>query len=105
MIMIDKKESPIAMCPVASQEFGQVISKDLSRSLRKYINKQDRADLSIKTGIGLSTVRDLIYRNRSLTENNCVALVAAIKLAAEKCKLIVENADHDELDLLDYIKQ
>lgn len=91
--------------PINRETLGIAISEELSLLLRKYTNKNHRADVSQKTGLGTSTIRDLVFRNNSLTINNSIAIISLINIAVNRCKEINEDSETDELDLLDYIKK
>lgn len=65
--------------------YSKPISEKLSEYLRDWTNKQDRADVSRITKIGLSTIRDVVYRNNSLTEENSKAIVELMKIAVVNC--------------------
>jgi hypothetical protein len=73
-----------------SEDFGKPISEELSENLKKYTSKDDRADVSIKTGISVSTIRDVVYRANMLTENNSIGIIELIKVAIAN----IETAAH-----------
>lgn len=70
--------------------YGKPISEKLSEYLRDWTDKQDRADVSRETKIGLSTVRDVVYRNNSLTEENSKAILELMKIAVKNCTNKIE---------------
>lgn len=66
---------------IKNEKIGSPISDQLSEYLRQYTSKGDRADVSIKTGVGASTIRDVVYRNNNLTEDNSRAIYRLINVA------------------------
>lgn len=75
------------------EEFGKPISQELSETLREYTSKDDRSDVSTKTGISLSSIRDVMYRNNSLTESNSRAIVMLSAIAKDNCKQVIDDAN------------
>ena len=71
-------------------DFGKPISQELSDTLREYTTKDDRADVSIKTGVSISTIRDVTYRNNSLTESNSRAIIMLASKAKSKCQQAIK---------------
>lgn len=69
---------------------GNPISVLLSDYLKEYTTVNERADVAAKTGVGTSTIRDLIYRTTSVTETNTKAIVALIELAVVNCTNKIE---------------
>ncbi len=67
-----------------NEQTGSVISEELSNYLRLYIDKHDRANVCIKTGVSVSTLRDVMYRSNALTVRNSPALIALIAIAKKK---------------------
>ena len=74
------------------ENFRKPISGQLSEYLREHSSKADRAEVSIKTGVGSSTIRDVVYQNRSLTKNNVKAIIALMKIAIQNCMRSREEA-------------
>lgn len=81
------------------EQFGKPISEKLSNYLRQYTDKDDRADVSIQTGVGTSTIRNVVFRSNTLTEDNSRAIVALVEIALTSCREIMEKASEaiDEL--------
>lgn len=75
-----------------SNSYGKPISEELSKNLKKYTSKDDRANVSIKTGISVSTIRDVVYRVNMLTENNSVGILELIKVAVSN----IETSSNDK---------
>lgn len=69
------------------QFLGKLISEDLSNYLRTYTSKFDRIHVAEMNGIevGVSTMREVIYRNVNLTANNSKAINELMKIAIQKC--------------------
>lgn len=74
------------------EHFGKPISEKLSEYLRRYTDKYDRADVSIKTGVGTSTIRDVVFRANALTENSSVAIIELARIAINNCTHNIEKA-------------
>lgn len=68
-----------------NEHFGKPISVQLSEHLKANISKNDLADVATKTDVSISTVRDVMYRNNGLTENNSTAIVELVKIAIANC--------------------
>lgn len=80
------------------ENYGKPISEQLSYYLRKYTGNHDRADVSVKTGVGTSTIRDVSYRNNALTEENSKAITELVRKAIENCQSnITESAEAVEV--------
>ena len=77
---------------IKDQIYGLPISEELSESLKKHTNNRDWAEVSIKTRVGTSTLRDVSYRNRALTEKNSVGIIELIKQAKRNCAYEVRDA-------------
>jgi len=74
------------------ENYGKPISVKLSRYLRAHTNKHDRADVSEKTGVGTSTIRDVIFRVNSLTENNSKAIIPLMRIAIKNCEKSISTS-------------
>ena len=72
--------------------FGKPISEGLSRYIQKYTDKYDRADVSVKTKVGTSTIRDVVYRTNSLTKNNSKAILELMRISVINCTQRIEKA-------------
>lgn len=75
------------------EKFGNPISEELSNYLRKYTDKDDISNAAIETGVGRSTVRNVVYRSNTLTEGNSIAIIALIDIAITNCELAIESAE------------
>lgn len=73
--------------------FGCPISEDLSLHLKRYTTNKDWADVSVKTRVGTSTIRDVIYRNNALTKNNSKAIIELAMVALQNCKSEINDAE------------
>ena len=72
---------------IGDKEFlGKPISLELSIYLQNYASKDDRADVSRATGVGLSTLRNLVYRMASITAQNSIAVNELMKTAIKNCQ-------------------
>lgn len=81
------------------EEFGRPISEKLSNYLRAYTDKDDRADVAATTGVGTSTIRNVIFRSNSLTEDNSKAIIEMVRIAIENCESRMKNAREAVKDL------
>lgn len=77
------------------KDYGIPISVELSEAVRRYTNHHDRAEASRLTGIGSSTVRDVVFRNNNLTEDNSKAILVMINTARIHCNLRIAQAVKD----------
>ena len=73
--------------------FGCPISENLSLRLKTHTSNKDWADVSVKTRVGTSTIRDVIYRNNALTKNNSKAIIELAMVALQNCKNEIHNAE------------
>lgn len=64
---------------------GKPISELLAKYLKEWTTQQDRINVCRKTGVGLSTIRDVVYKGNSLTDNNSVAIIELMKIAVANC--------------------
>ncbi|WP_350289439.1 hypothetical protein [uncultured Croceitalea sp.] len=65
------------------EDYGKPISEKLSVILRRYISKDDLANVAIRSKVSFSTIRDVIYRTNSLTKVNSKAISLLIYTAFE----------------------
>lgn len=79
--------------------YGKPISEKLSKYLKKHTTNEDRANVSISTGVGTSTIRDVVYRNNSLTEKNSVAIEELMRFAIKNCM----RSTKDNEEALEYL--
>ncbi len=77
---------------IKGEKFGNTVSEPLSELLKATITPQDRANIANKTGIGASTVRNLILRTTTITEENSRALYALLDKAIEKYNENIDNS-------------
>ena len=87
------------------EQFGSPISEKLSKYLRAYTGKNERADVSRKTGVGSSTIRDVTFRNNNLTEDNSKAIVCLVEIAIEKCSSSIKTAAETAKSLKSILKK
>ena len=60
---------------------GKLISEQLSDYLRNFTTTQDRAVIADKMNVSTSIIRDVVFRTRTLTENNAPAIVELMRVA------------------------
>lgn len=84
------------------EEYGNPISEKLSNYLRKYTDKNDRQNVSINTGVGYYTIRNVISQSNTLTKDNSKAIIKLIQVAIEKCTNSIDGASEaiEELQLI-----
>lgn len=87
------------------QNYGQPISEELSVLLKEFTSKDDRANVSIKTGVSVSTIRDVSYRTNMLTESNSVAILELIKVAMHNCAEKIGSAEKAKVFFEDILNQ
>ncbi len=66
---------------LSKENYGKPINEKLSTVLRRNTSKNDFADISAKTNVSFSTIRDVVYRTNSLTKANSVAILFLIERA------------------------
>lgn len=98
------KETQEIKCPIRGEQFGLLLSKELTEFITKYTDTDDRKEVSRSTGIGYQTVRYLAAGSNSLTIDNQKAVIALINKSIENCQKVGREAENDELDLMDYLK-
>lgn len=84
---------------------GKFIDKELSDYLREYTSKDDMLDLATDT-VSVYTLRQVMMRNRTVTEENRPVFLLLIERAVENAdkKIIKSTAcKKDLLELLDAI--
>lgn len=74
------------------QHIGNPISSKLAKYLRDWTNSENTADVSSKTKVSVSTIRDVIERKNELTEQNSIAIIELMKLAVINCTKKVSYA-------------
>jgi len=70
--------------------YGNPISEQLAQYLKDYTDNNDRANIAAKTGVSISTIRDVTYRTNNLTEGNSVAIIELMKVAVANCTNKIE---------------
>lgn len=68
------------------------ISEELSDYLKTYTTTNDWANTSIKTKVGTSTIRDVIYRYNSLSEKNSKAIIELVSIANDNANKSIGEA-------------
>lgn len=86
------------------EHFGKPISEKLSDYLRTYSDKFDRADVTTKTGISTSTIRDVVYRSNAITEQNSKAIVELMRIAIKNCGLNIVKSTEAKTELKAMLK-
>lgn len=82
-----------------NEHYGNPISLKLSEYLRDWTDKDDRAAVAVETGVSMSTVRDVTYRNNNLTEENSKAIIKLMERAVKNCTNKIEYAKKAKKDL------
>lgn len=84
------------------EHYGKLISTDLANYLRSYTDIMDRAKVSSVTGVGISTIRDVVYQRNTLTENSSAAIIELMKIAVQNCKNSITKAKKvkNELEIM-----
>ncbi|NML69982.1 MULTISPECIES: hypothetical protein [Chryseobacterium] len=76
------------------------ISVKISDHLREFTTKYDRADVISKVnGVSSSTLRDLVYRGNSVSENNLPALKLLLIKACENADAKMKQASNCKRDI------
>lgn len=71
----------------------EAISPVLSEYLKEFTTKDDRADIISKVnGVSSSTLRDVMYRRNSVSENNLPALKLLLLKASENADAKIKQA-------------
>lgn len=79
--------------------YGNPISELLAQYLKDYTDNNDRANVAAKTGVSISTIRDVTYRANNLTEGNSVAIVELMRVAVVNCTNKIEYSKKAKEDL------
>ncbi|GAB1856762.1 hypothetical protein MHTCC0001_15980 [Flavobacteriaceae bacterium MHTCC 0001] len=75
-----------------NEDYGELIGEQLSKYLKKTTDVNDRVRVHKKTGVGTSTIRDVVYRRNRLTKDNAIAIVELIKIAKQNCDDTITSA-------------
>lgn len=75
------------MALFTEDQFGNPISEKLSKYLRDWTDKEDRANVaSMPTvNVSTSTIRDVVFRSNNLTKDNSFAILELMKIAVANC--------------------
>jgi len=65
------------------EDYGKPINAGLSEILRRTTSKDDIANVSLRSNVSFSTIRDVIYRTNSLTKSNSKAIALLVHVAFE----------------------
>ncbi|WP_179022019.1 hypothetical protein [Winogradskyella forsetii] len=87
------------MASFKTEDYGKLINEDLSIYLRKHTDKHDRAHVSEETGIGPSTIRNVVYRTHTMTASSSKAIERLILVAIENCRKQIRDAKDAEKEL------
>ncbi|RDY59891.1 hypothetical protein [Flagellimonas nanhaiensis] len=85
-------------------DYGKPISEKLSEALRRNVNKNDYANIAIRSNVSFSTIRDVVYRTNSLTKVNANAILLLIHAAYENSIAYRLRAEGDMLYLNGLLK-
>lgn len=66
---------------LSEENYGKPINENLSSVIRRNTTKDDYADISTRTNISFSTIRDVAHRTNSLTKSNSKAIFLLIEIA------------------------
>jgi len=83
----------------SEENYGKPISEQLAEYLKTYTDNNDRANVAAKTGVSISTIRDVTYRANNLTESNAVAIVELMRVAVANCTHKIEHGKRAKKDL------
>ncbi len=83
--------------------YGETISVELSEYLKEFTGKDDRALVNEKTGISVSTLRDLTYRTNAVTENNEIGIIELMKIAIQNAENNIHRATQCKIDLTEIL--
>jgi len=75
-----------------TEHYGKIISEQLADYLNKYTTASDRANVSEATGVGVTTLRNIVYRTNNLTENNSIGVLELMRTAIANAKQEKSNA-------------
>jgi len=81
------------------ENYGKPISEELSTYLKEYTDNNDRANVAAKSRVGISTIRDVTYRNNNLTETNAEAITELMKIAIINCQNRIQYSKKVKKDL------
>lgn len=81
-------------------DYGKTISQDLSNYLRQYTTTRDRADVNAATGIGTSTIRDLVFRRNTLTLENSKSITELSKLAVKNSREKISTSTRVQREII-----
>lgn len=81
-------------------ELGKVISEELADLLKVFSSSSDRADVSREHDISASTLREITYRNQSVTERSLPAVKALLQCAQVKASVTATKSKKGAKDLL-----
>lgn len=86
-----------------NQILGVPITEELSDLLKKYTDSNDRADVSFKTRVGTSTIRDVVYRTNTLTESNSKAIRELTIVALKNCAQQIKESSSNVKELKKFL--
>lgn len=89
----------------SESDFSKPIDEKLSACLRRNTGKEDRADISNSTNVGLSSLQNTVFRQSNLTVNNSRAVEALAFRAIENCEKCISQAKEDKRQLETLLKQ
>ena len=69
-----------------NENYGLPITLRLSQHLKEYSTIHDRGDAARQTGVGISTIHQVIQMSGNLTKDNERAIVFLLDVAIENCK-------------------
>lgn len=69
---------------------GKPLNESLSTNLKMYTGHTDRLDVSERTGVSVSTIRDVIYQGNPVTKKNLIAVLGMIQAAKKNIRTAKE---------------
>ena len=61
------------------------------------------ADIASRTGVSISTIRDVTYRTNNLTKGNAIAILELMKVAVKNCSQTIYEAKNAKDYLLEVL--
>lgn len=81
---------------------GKFINQELSDYLKEYTSKYDRLDVATDT-VSVYTLKEITYRNRTITEENRPVFIELVKLAVKNADSRIQNSTECKKDLLELL--
>jgi len=90
--------------PFKETDYSKLIPNELSERLKSNTNRDDEAKASELSGVNISTIRGVKFRQNNLTESNAAGVIALAQIASLKLEDLSEKTKADKRYFKNFLK-